>query len=125
MECNFFKFTLPGTRKYLMVHHLTNKHSKKPVLYSVKRREVFLNGVSTSSGYEPRPFHRSPHRRSPRKSSSRISPPRTSSAASNHHRRKYPEDSPAISTVSPPLTPLRSPSISISLEIPWRWNGTD
>lgn len=118
LECNFCRFTLPGTRKYLMVRHLNNKHPDKPVLYSVKRREAFHNDASASSGYVPRPFHRSPRRQSPRRSSSKRSPSRTASATSSHPRRKYPEDSPATSTVPPPITPLRSPSISISLGSP-------
>lgn len=101
-----------------MVRHLNNKHPDKPVLYSVKRREAFHNDASASSGYVPRPFHRSPRRQSPRRSSSKRSPSRTASATSSHPRRKYPEDSPATSTVPPPITPLRSPSISISLGSP-------
>lgn len=101
-----------------MVRHLNNKHLEKPVLYSVKRREAFHNDASASSGYVPRPFHRSPRRHSPRRSSSKRSPSRTSSATSSHPQRKYPEDSPATSTVPPPITPLRSPTLAISLGSP-------
>lgn len=48
LECNFCRFTLPGTRKYLMVRHLKNKHPDKPVLYCVERREAFHNDASAS-----------------------------------------------------------------------------
>lgn len=57
------KFTLSRTQEYLMDCQLTNKHLKKHIMYFVKMLEVFPNGVSAYSRYEPRPFHRYQRRR--------------------------------------------------------------
>lgn len=50
-------------KNIFIVCQLTNKHPEKHIMYSVKLREVFPNGVSASSRYEPRPFHRYQWRR--------------------------------------------------------------
>lgn len=57
--------TLPGTQEYLMVCQLDNKHPENHIMYSVKLREVFPNGVSASFRYETRPFYRYQRRRLP------------------------------------------------------------
>lgn len=81
-----------------MVCQLTNKHPEKHIMYSVKLREVFPNGVSASSRYEQRPFHRYQWRR--------FSPPPRDRIPEDHlelrqtlwHlRRKYPENFSATS----------------------------
>lgn len=98
LECNLCKITLPGTKEYFMVCQLTNKHPEKHIMYSVKLREVFPNGVSASSRYEQRPFHRYQWRR--------FSPPPEDRIPEDHlelrqtlwHlRRKYPENFSATS----------------------------
>lgn len=98
LECNLCKITSPGTKEYFIVCQLTNKHPEKHIMYSVKLREVFPNGVSASSRYEPRPFHRYQWRR--------FSPPPEDRIPEDHlelcqtlwHlRRKYPENFSATS----------------------------
>lgn len=115
LECSVCKYTLPATRKYLMEQHITRRHEGKPLTWTVRKRETFRNpGAYQPDFLEYRP-RRITSRRSPRKS------PRKSPRRPHVQKPTDFNSSPVSKNFggpSSPITPLRSPSISVSLGSP-------
>lgn len=124
IKCSHCQYELPGSRKYLMAHHFERRHPGQKVSYSFTSRSATENRSPSPvfPEYHPKQISRCRSPVSSRKSTTNSkSPPKTKS-----HSRPRPKEQtdmpekeacpPTLSTgTHPELTPLRSPSLSVSL----------
>lgn len=104
IRCNTCSFDLPRSRKYLMTQHFEQRHPGAKVCYTIHPRKEGQSSSSPSLLYQPRKYSRHPSRRKTTEQKAR-KPSSEAGKTAKNNKSATPGD----------ISPLRSPSLSISL----------
>lgn len=107
IRCNTCSYDLPSSRKYLMTRHFDQRHPGTKVCYAIHSRKEKRSSTSPTLLYKPRKISRYPSPKAKQHSTKQLSTRKQSCKEMGQTTRN--------SNCTNDISPLRSPSLSISL----------